>query len=113
MRGRHSLNRSLDNDLLVHERVEAIAGVQSDVVIDDRQRDLPKNLASARKKFMRETVLVCGLQQARSQRLVNLQPGIDDRPRRLINSCGNLLVSLVLLVVHSAKVGRGGSVSQS
>src|SRR5690606_4221528 len=68
----------LDDGGLVDNEVEAVGAVDLQASILDRQRSLRHHHVSGQPQFMGKTDFVRGFQQARAERLVNLDRSADD-----------------------------------
>jgi hypothetical protein len=70
--GGELVNRfEFDDDCPVHDQIDAEAAVEPDALVSDGQRDLALNREAGGREFMRKACFVDGLQQARTERVVD------------------------------------------
>lgn len=99
MQARQRLYRlNLDDDLAFDKQIEPETGFEGHAFVDNWKSDLASRSDAAQLKLTNQTILVDGLQQARAQGPVNLQAGVDNDARELINLPRNPLVRLAIFV---------------
>src|SRR5258708_27305378 len=74
----------LDDHQIVHQEVDSVAILDLQILVADRNRNLFANRETLFAQLMRETKLIRVLEQARSERSVNLHGGRDDHVTDLI-----------------------------
>ena len=68
----------LDHDEMIDQKVEPQADIQTNVAVGDRHANLPLYPKSPSSEFFRETGFIDRLQQARSQKAMHFQRGVND-----------------------------------
>ncbi len=86
----------LDHDQIIDKEVEAIASIQAKPLVFDSHRDLPTHGQSPKPKLLLQARFVDCLEQTRTQRAMDLQPSVDDRPSNRVCGRSDLLVCLVV-----------------
>ena len=86
MEAQQSLDRlHLHNDSVGDNQIEPIPRVELKTFVLKRQGDLSADRQSPQDKLMREAGFLGGFEQARSERAVNLQAGVDDVSRNRVS----------------------------
>ena len=76
----------LEDQLVLHHEVEAVAAIEIDALVSHRDRNLTSCAKSTQGQLLRQAVLVSRLQQAGAEVAVYLDARADDLPRELILS---------------------------
>ena len=71
----------LDYDAVLYDKVEAISTIERDSPVTDRKGFLPLQLQSKLLEFKGQTRFIGGLQQARTERTMNVDCCTNDFPR--------------------------------
>ena len=80
-RGEFSYGFELQDNRVLDQHVEPLAGIQPNPLIDDRERKLGLGLQSAGFEIVNETDPVRAFQEARTEHGVILPRAADDPPR--------------------------------
>ena len=89
----------LHDDALSNEQVQPVAGLRGQILVGDRENDLASQSDAAPLKLIRETMLVDGLEQPRTQGTMDLQRCIHSHAGESLNLERNPFVSFASFVV--------------
>jgi hypothetical protein len=77
-RGEHLDGFDFDDDPVFDDQVGTESGIYADLLIDHRNRLLTDRAEAPPAQFVRQDCIVNGLQQARAERGMNAESGVDD-----------------------------------
>ncbi len=90
----------LDNQRLLDKEIDTIVYVEPFAFVVDRERRLAAQRHASNPEFKGKAGFIGRLKQARTERLVNLEAGVDDVPRNRFKPGRDPFVSFVPFVVQ-------------
>ena len=102
MNGEHSLNGlELDHNSPIDDEIQPIAALDSDTLVEKRERHLRTNMQPSNEKFRLQAEVVRALEGARPDNAMNFNGSIDDASGNRIDL--RVCVPGILLPSHVAR----------